>query len=80
MSEAKDFVDSWQFRTALVGSFVAVIGAVLCFFGLENYDGVLCSLGKAHLIAGDVAGIFGIGACVVMFGWKWLHRRRARIR
>jgi hypothetical protein len=34
MYEHKDFIDSWQFRTVLVGSFIAAFGLVVCFLGI----------------------------------------------
>jgi hypothetical protein len=75
-----DFVDSWQFRTALVGGFIAAVGVLLCFFGLASADGSLCALGEISAVAGNAAGVFGLAACATAFGWKWLQRRRARNR
>ena len=78
MSENKDFVDSWQFRTAMVGALVAAFGIPVCFVGVHIESKTLCAMGMPLLYAGDALGFFGIAAGVATLGWNVMQRRRAR--
>jgi hypothetical protein len=72
---AKNFVSSWQFRTVLYGSCIAVLGFVLCALGQHFGDGpLLCKVGSVTLYGGDVAAVFGVVAGVLTVGWKWVQR------
>ena len=80
MSEHKDFVDSWQFRTAMVGAFVAAFGIPVCFLGAHIENGTLCAMGVPLLYVGDAVGFFGIAAGVLTLGWQFVQDRGARDR
>ena len=71
----KVFVSSWQFRTVLYGSCIAVLGFVLCALGQHFGDGpFLCKVGSVTLYAGDVAAVFGLVAGVLTIAWRWVQR------
>ena len=71
------FVSSWQFRTVICGSCLAVLGFVLCALGQHFGDGpILCSVGSISLYAGDATAIFGVAAGALTFAWKWMQRAR----
>jgi hypothetical protein len=80
MYEPKDFVDSWQFRTLMVGSFVAAFGIVVCVLGVYTARETLCTLGVPTLYVGVSIGVFGIGAGVLTLGWNSILRRLDRDR
>jgi len=80
MPEYQDFVDSWQFRTAMVGAFIAALGIASCLLGFRLESSALCSTSLPLIYAGDAVGFFGVAAGVVTLGWSFMQRRRARDR
>ena len=76
----RDFVDSWQFRTAMAGALVAAIGIPMCYLGAYIGNKTLCGLGVPLLYVGDAVGFFGIAAGVFTLGWNVMQQRRARRR
>ena len=78
MSEPADFVDSWQFRTLMVGALIAAAGIVMCLLGNHLEHDALCMLGRIELYVGDAVGFFGIAAGTLTLGWHSIQRRRAR--
>lgn len=80
MHEQKDFVDSWQFRTVMVGAATAALGIVICFVGICIRSETWCTVGVPLLYAGDAVGFFGIAAGTLTLGWSWMKRIWARDR
>ena len=76
----RDFVDSWQFRTAMVGALLAAIGIPACFLGAHIGSETLCAMGVPMLYVGDAVGFFGIAAGVLTLGWNVMQDRRTRKR
>ena len=80
MYERNDFADSWQFRTALAGAFVAAFGAAACLLGFHMESGALCSVSLPMIYAGDAVGFFGVAAGVVALAGHLMGRRSGRNR
>ena len=76
MSEPDDIVDSWQFRTAMVGAVIAAVGVPVCLVGSHIGNKTLCGVGAPMMYVGDAVGIFGIAAVFLALGWDVMQGGR----
>ena len=71
MSHSKESGACWAFQTLMVAACLAAVGAVACLLGNSIESHVLCTVGRAHVYAGEAMGAFAMAAGILTLGW-WI--------